>query len=74
MTVWPQGAIHFEFNNNCEPAVFVSALNSDDPGVSTIANNFFSLSPDIVNATLGFPKDLNGYVAFHQVHPEDYSC
>lgn len=41
--VFPQGAIHFEQNMNCEPAVFVAGFNNEDPGVSTIANNFFGL-------------------------------
>jgi hypothetical protein len=41
--VFPQGAIHFEQNMNCEPAVFVAGFNNEDPGVSTIASNFFGL-------------------------------
>lgn len=52
-TVFPQGSIHFQFNPKCEKAVFVAGLNSDDPGASQIAQNFFGLKSDIVQATLG---------------------
>jgi Cupin len=59
-TVFPVGSIHFQSNNQCEDAVFVAGLNSDDPGVSFVAQNFFSLSQDVVEATLGFPEEING--------------
>lgn len=54
-----QGSIHYEFNDNCEPAVFIAAFSNEDPGLSTIGKNFFSLDPDIVNADLGFPDFLD---------------
>jgi hypothetical protein len=28
-TVFPQGAIHFEINMNCEPAMFIAAFNNE---------------------------------------------
>lgn len=61
-TVFPMGSIHYQFNDNpdCKPSTFVAALNSEDPGTSQIAQNFFGLNPDVVNATLGFPKEING--------------
>jgi oxalate decarboxylase/phosphoglucose isomerase-like protein (cupin superfamily) len=53
-TVFPQGAIHFEQNLNCTPAMFVAAFNSDDPGVLTVANSFYGgLPANIVGASLG---------------------
>lgn len=53
-TIFPQGAIHFEQNLNCEPAVFVAGFNSADPGVQTIASNLFGgLPANIVGASLG---------------------
>ena len=58
-TVFPMGSIHFQVNSQCEDAVFVAGLNSDDPGASTVAQNFFGLSPDVVHATLGFPDAIN---------------
>ncbi|KIP11055.1 hypothetical protein PHLGIDRAFT_173935 [Phlebiopsis gigantea 11061_1 CR5-6] len=51
--VFPRGAIHFEFNNGCEPAMFVAAFNDEDPGVDQVAQRFFGLPPAIVDATLG---------------------
>lgn len=33
MTVFPQGAMHQEFNPDCEDAVFVAGFNGQDPGV-----------------------------------------
>ncbi|KAJ7728464.1 RmlC-like cupin [Mycena metata] len=52
MTVFPQGAIHFEQNIGCEPAMFVAAFNGEDPGVLQMAQRFFGLPVDIVQATL----------------------
>ena len=59
-TVFPMGSIHYQFNPSCEPSIFVAALNSQDPGVSQVAQNFFGLNGDVVNATLGFPQQLDG--------------
>ncbi|KAJ7776383.1 RmlC-like cupin domain-containing protein [Mycena metata] len=52
MTIFPQGAIHFEQNIGCEPAMFVAAFNGEDPGVLQMAQRFFGLPVDIVQATL----------------------
>ncbi|KAF5025528.1 hypothetical protein F66182_2433 [Fusarium sp. NRRL 66182] len=60
MAVFPQGAIHQEFNPDCEDAVFVASFDSTDPGVSQVAQNFFSLRPDVVKATLGGIKTIDG--------------
>ncbi|EKM57835.1 uncharacterized protein PHACADRAFT_206707 [Phanerochaete carnosa HHB-10118-sp] len=51
--IFPRGAIHFEFNNGCEDALFVAAFNNEDPGVQQVAQRFFGLPPDIVNIALG---------------------
>lgn len=51
-TVFPKGSIHFQFNPSCEPATFVAALSSEDPGTSQIAQNFFFLNETIVDAVL----------------------
>jgi hypothetical protein len=54
MTVFPQGAIHQEFNPDCEYAVFVAAFGNAGPDVNQIAQNFFALNGDVVQATLLF--------------------
>lgn len=51
--IFQQGAIHFEQNLGCDPAVFVAGFNHEDPGVDQIANRFFEIDPTIVSASLG---------------------
>jgi oxalate decarboxylase/phosphoglucose isomerase-like protein (cupin superfamily) len=57
--IFPMGSIHYEFNDSCEPAVFIAAFSSDDPGLSRVAQNFFGLNSDVVNADLGYPSFLD---------------
>ena len=59
-TVFPMGSIHFQFNDNCEPASFISSFNSADPGTSQIAQNFFFQDDKIVNITLGEVQSIDG--------------
>lgn len=53
MTVFPQGALHTEFNPGCTDAQFVAGFASEDPGVQQTAQSFFGLENDIVEAALG---------------------
>lgn len=53
MTVFPQGALHTEWNPDCTPAVFVAAFPSEDPGVQQAAQTFFGLEDDVIKAALG---------------------
>lgn len=53
MTVFPQGALHTEFNPGCTDAQFVAGFASEDPGVQQAAQTFFGLDDDIVEAALG---------------------
>ncbi|KAF5347141.1 hypothetical protein D9757_014453 [Collybiopsis confluens] len=59
-TVFPMGSIHYQQNPTCDPAVFVAALNSEDPGRSDIAQTFWMLPGDVINAALGFPTTIGG--------------
>lgn len=52
MAVFPQGAVHEEFNPDCTDAVFVASFASEDPGVGTIAEEFFNLDDDVIEAAL----------------------
>eukprot|EP00752_Nemacystus_decipiens_P001668 g1620.t1 len=54
VTFFPQGLIHYQQNLGCEPAAYLSALNSEDPGVVTIATRFFELPTEAIQATLNF--------------------
>ncbi|KAJ2899923.1 hypothetical protein MKZ38_002722 [Zalerion maritima] len=60
MAVFPQGAVHTEFNPDCEDAVFVAGFPSEDPGVEQVAETFFGLRSDIVQATLGGVDMIDG--------------
>jgi hypothetical protein len=57
--IFPQGSIRYEFNDDCELAVFIAAFGSDDPGLSRVAQNFFGLDPINVDADLGFTDFLD---------------
>ncbi|KAJ7027123.1 spherulin-1B precursor [Mycena alexandri] len=59
-TVFPQGSLHYQQNPTCSPAVFVAALNSEDPGRSDIGTSFWMLPSDVVDAALGFPHTIGG--------------
>jgi len=59
MTIFPQGAVHTEFNPDCTDAMFVAAFASEDPGVQQSAQTFFGLNEDIVSAALG-TDTING--------------
>ncbi|KAL9116032.1 MAG: hypothetical protein Q9227_000400 [Pyrenula ochraceoflavens] len=74
-TVFPMGSIHFQFNNQCTPAIFVAGLNHEDPGASAIAQNFFALDQDIVDFTLGFPAAIDGsnFEQFKDAIPKSFA-
>lgn len=42
------GSIHYEFNDSCEPPVFIATLSDEDPGLSRMAQNFFGLRPTLI--------------------------
>ncbi|KAK5086578.1 hypothetical protein LTR05_003746 [Lithohypha guttulata] len=58
-TIRPMGSLHWEFNDHCEPAVFVASLSNEDPGVSRTAQNFFINPQEIVEANLAYPSWLD---------------
>lgn len=60
MTVFPQGAIHTEFNPDCTPAVFVASFANEDPGVGQIAQEYFGLEDEIVKGTVGGEIAVDG--------------
>lgn len=60
MTVFPQGAIHTEFNPLCTPSTFVASFPDEDPGVGQIAQEFFGLTDEIVQGALGGDVNVAG--------------
>ena len=51
--VFPMGSIHWQANLGCETVLFVAGLSNEDPGTSTIAQNFFKIDEGVLSATLG---------------------
>ena len=45
---FPQGLIHYQQNLDCEPATFLVALNSEDPGVVAVPTLFFELPNEAI--------------------------
>lgn len=60
MTVFPQGAIHTEWNTGCEDAVFVAGFASEDPGVQQSAQRVFDLDDDVLQAMFGSDLTIDG--------------
>lgn len=58
--LFPQGAIHAEYNPDCEQAIFVAAFSEADPGVSQIAQNFYALESNVLSAVLGGVQSIAG--------------
>ena len=56
VTVFPQGLLHYQQNLGCEEAQFISALNSEDPGVLTIAQALFGLPLEAVASALNMDE------------------
>ncbi|CAL5413265.1 unnamed protein product [Camellia sinensis] len=50
--VFPQGLIHFQFNNGKTNAVALAALSSQNPGTITVANAVFGSNPRISDDVL----------------------
>lgn len=55
-TFFPQDLIHFQQNFGCEPATYISALNSEDPGVVTISSQLFMVADVHLSST--FEQDM----------------
>ncbi|KAI4639881.1 uncharacterized protein J4E78_010783 [Alternaria triticimaculans] len=57
--LFPRGLIHWQFNPECEPAVFVAGFDVNDPGRVEAARGFFSGTPDeVLEASAGYSEFL----------------
>lgn len=57
--LFPKGLIHWQFNPECEPAVFVAGFDNPDPGRAEAARGFFSAEPDeVISASTGYSEFL----------------
>lgn len=59
-SVFPQGSIHYQANVQCDPATFIATLNDSDAGTNSVAQGFFGLNGDVVQASLGWPESFKG--------------
>ncbi|CZR59115.1 related to spherulin 1A precursor [Phialocephala subalpina] len=48
-----QGSIHTQFNPDCTNATFIASFNSEDFGAGQVADELFSLSDDVIQASFG---------------------
>ncbi|EUC49862.1 hypothetical protein COCMIDRAFT_83621 [Bipolaris oryzae ATCC 44560] len=53
VTVFPQASLHMMQNNDCEPSLLISSLNSDDSGTLNILPSLWSVPQDIIGAGFG---------------------
>jgi hypothetical protein len=57
--LFPKGLVHWQFNPECEPAVFVAGFDTPDPGRAEAALGFFSGEPDeVLIASTGYSDYL----------------
>jgi oxalate decarboxylase/phosphoglucose isomerase-like protein (cupin superfamily) len=57
--LFPKGLVHWQFNPECEPAVFVAGFDNPDPGRAEAARGFFSGEPDeVLIASTGYSEYL----------------
>ena len=52
MTVFPQGAMHTEWNPDCVPAVFVASFSNEDPGVQQSLQTLVGFEDDVIRAAM----------------------
>ncbi|KAF5941678.1 hypothetical protein HYC85_019320 [Camellia sinensis] len=62
--VFPQGLIHFQFNNGKTNAVALAALSSQNPGTITVANAVFGSNPRISDDVLAKAFQVDKKVDF----------
>jgi oxalate decarboxylase/phosphoglucose isomerase-like protein (cupin superfamily) len=71
MTVFPQGALHTQFNPNCTPAVAVASFVSDDPGFEGIIPATFSLRDQVIVNSFGDAIPAEDLEKFKDSLPKD---
>jgi hypothetical protein len=52
-TIFPQGLVHYQQNNDCSPAYYTISYNSEDPGTQVTSPALEKLPAAVVAASLG---------------------
>ncbi|KFX94607.1 hypothetical protein O988_06192 [Pseudogymnoascus sp. VKM F-3808] len=60
MTVFPQGAMHTEWNPDCVDAVFVASFANEDPGVQQSLQTLAGFEDEVVRAAVGGDGVIDG--------------
>lgn len=71
--VFPMGSIHWQQNTECTPAVGIAAFNGEDPGTSSMAQNFLvNTNSGVVRAAIGYPDHItsDNYNQFKSMIPK----
>jgi oxalate decarboxylase/phosphoglucose isomerase-like protein (cupin superfamily) len=55
-TFFPRGLIHYQINLSCKKATYISSLNSEDPGVISVAGQTLMFPNFVLSGTLGIPE------------------
>ena len=53
-TFFGRGWMHWLANLSCEPAMYTSSFSDEDPGITNLAQNLFSMPDDIISPTMGY--------------------
>jgi hypothetical protein len=69
MTPFYMGSVHAQFNPDCTPATFVAAFNNEDFGAGQIADEFFTLTDDVIEAAFGQAVDGKNIETFRSLIP-----
>lgn len=59
-TLFPKGSIHYQYNPTCDTVAAVAVLSDEDAGTNQVAQAFFGLDSEVVEATLGFTDPIDG--------------
>jgi hypothetical protein len=59
-TLFPQGAIHWQFNPTCHNMTTVVTFSSADPGFQFLGTSLFDLTEEVYAGALGYPKNIDG--------------
>jgi len=70
MAIFPKGSIHWQANLGCKSVMFVAGLNDEDPGTTQVAQSFFNLPEEVLQATMG-NADLSKIQAISSGIPEN---
>eukprot|EP00249_Psilotum_nudum_P003633 c1709_g1_i1 orf=224-937(+) len=59
VTMFPRGLLHYELNMGTETAFFLSALNSESPGVLPAASSLFSMPKRVLETSINGLLDIS---------------